>query len=38
MSSKRVTIQPANVMVKGAIAADNSGTSQFVYSPVWLVR
>jgi hypothetical protein len=38
MSSKRVTIQPANVMVKGAIAADNSGASQFVYSPVWLVR
>lgn len=38
MSSKRVTIQPANVQMEGAIAGDGAQTSQYVYSPVWLVR
>ena len=38
MSSKKVIIQPANVYSRGAIPGGNSGTSQFVYSPVTLVR
>lgn len=38
MSSKQVIIQPANVIVKGAVSGSTSGISQFVYSPVWLVR
>ncbi len=38
MSSKRVMVQKANVLVHGAIASGNSGTSHHVYSPVWLVR
>jgi len=39
MSSKRVTIQPANHVSQGAIPSSNGGTtSHFVYSPVWLVR
>jgi hypothetical protein len=38
MSSKRLTIQPANVVARGAIPAPSAQTSQFVYSPVWLVR
>ena len=39
MSSKRVTIQPANHVSQGAIPSSNAGTtSHFVYSPVWLVR
>lgn len=37
MSSKKVIIQPANVIAKGAIPG-NSGNSSFVYSPVRLVR
>mgnify|MGYP002623042311 CR=1 FL=1 len=39
MSSKRVTIQPANVVMRGAVpASDTVQTSYFVYSPVWLVQ
>jgi len=38
MSSKRVTIQPAIHVSQGAIPSPNAQTSQFVYSPVWLVR
>lgn len=37
MSSKKVIIQPANVIAKGAIPG-TSGNSTFVYSPVRLVR
>lgn len=38
MSSKRVTIQPAIHVSQGAIPSSNAQTSQFVYSPVWLVH
>ncbi|MCA9269095.1 MAG: hypothetical protein KDA41_11520, partial [Planctomycetales bacterium] len=39
MSAKRVIIQPANMVLRGAIPGTESvQTSQFVYSPVWLVR
>lgn len=37
MNKKRVIIQPAAVNVKGGIPATSPG-SQFMYSPVWLVR
>ena len=37
ISQKHVTIQPANIVTKGGIHGDGSGTS-FVYSPVWIVR
>ena len=36
-SKKRVTVQPAPVITKGAIPSDDQ-TSSFVFSPVWLVR
>ena len=38
VNSKRVIIQPACVFMEGAIPADGSPVSQFVFSPVWLVR
>jgi Flp pilus assembly protein TadG len=38
MSSKRVLIQPAKVITRGAIAASESGTSDYIYTPVHLVR
>lgn len=38
MSKKHVTIQPATVKALGAIGSSSSGTSNFIYSPVWLVR
>jgi hypothetical protein len=39
MKHKRVIIQPANVCVPGAIPApDGVSGSEFVYSPVWLLR
>lgn len=38
MSSKVVMIQPANVVSRGAIPGGSSTTSQFIYSPVTLVR
>lgn len=37
MSSKRVMIQPANLVMRGAIAGD-SGTSAYIYAPVHVVR
>jgi Flp pilus assembly protein TadG len=38
MSSKRVIIQPCNIVAKGGIPTPGQQTSTFVYSPVWLVR
>jgi hypothetical protein len=38
MSSKHVTVQPANNLMNGAIPATGDQRSHFVYSPVWLVR
>lgn len=38
ISSKHVTIQPANIVTRGGIYSENSSTSSFIYSPVWLVR
>jgi Flp pilus assembly protein TadG len=37
MSSKKVMVQPAPVIAKGGITGSNP-SSQFVWSPVWLVR
>ena len=37
MSGKRVIVQPAKCVTKGAIASTGQ-TSDYVYSPVWLVR
>lgn len=38
-SRKHVTIQPANVVLRGGIPeTDQDQKSQFVYSPVWLAR
>jgi len=36
-SSKALTVQPCNVVVKGGIYGGGNG-SDYVYSPVWLVR
>jgi Flp pilus assembly protein TadG len=38
MSGKRLTVQPANVQMEGALPSSGAQTSQYVYSPVWLVR
>lgn len=39
MSSKRVIIQPCNIVIQGAIPSTTPDpTSQFVYSPAWLIR
>lgn len=38
MSSKHVTIQPCNVIAKGGIYKSGATTTQYVFSPVWLVR
>jgi hypothetical protein len=39
MSGKRVIIQPANTIARGAIpATSDQPSSYFVYSPVWLLR
>jgi hypothetical protein len=38
MSSKRVIIQPANIVAKGGIVDTSSNKTEHVYSPVWLVR
>ena len=38
MSSKRVIIQPCKMVTTGAIANTGAQSSNFVYSPVWLVR
>ena len=38
MSSKKVIIQPANIVAKGGIPDPGATTTEHVYSPVWLVR
>jgi hypothetical protein len=38
MSSKHVTIQPCNVVAKGGVYQPGATSSQYIYSPVWLVR
>jgi Flp pilus assembly protein TadG len=38
MSTKHVTLQPCNVIMKGGIYQSGATTTQYVYSPVWLVR
>jgi hypothetical protein len=38
MSSKHVTIQPCNVIAKGGKYQPGATGSQYIYSPVWLVR
>jgi Flp pilus assembly protein TadG len=38
MSSKRLIVQPAKILVRGGIPASGATTSWFVYSPAWLVR
>jgi hypothetical protein len=38
MSGKRVLVQPANMVTRGAIATTQTGTSDFIYTPVHLVR
>ncbi len=37
MSGKRVIVQPAKIVTKGAIPTEGQN-SDFVYSPVWLIR
>ncbi|MBP90504.1 MAG: hypothetical protein CMJ64_27985 [Planctomycetaceae bacterium] len=37
-SSKRVIVQPASVVARGGIPTTASSTTDFVYSPAWLVR
>jgi len=38
MSNKAVTIQPAIQTIQGGLPSTTGQTSNFVYSPVWLVR
>jgi hypothetical protein len=38
MDSKRVMVQPANIVIRGGIPSSGPKTSWFIYSPVWLVR
>jgi Flp pilus assembly protein TadG len=38
MSSKQVMIQPCNIVAKGGIYQAGATGTQYVYSPVWLVR
>jgi Flp pilus assembly protein TadG len=39
MSSKKVILQPANIVTRGGVAPSSGAqTSKFIYSPVWLVR
>jgi Flp pilus assembly protein TadG len=38
MASKHLTVQPCNVVTKGAIWEPGATGTQYVYSPVWLVR
>jgi len=37
-NSKRVIIQPANVVTRGAVPSTTTGTSSFIYSPGHLIR
>jgi Flp pilus assembly protein TadG len=38
MSSKRVIVQPCNLVAKGGIYQPGATGSQYIYSPVWLAR
>ena len=38
MNQKRVTVQPAAIRIRGGIPSTGSTTSQYIYSPVVLVR
>lgn len=38
MSSKRVIIQPCNIVSKGVIPSTDEGQGQFIFSPVRLIR
>jgi Flp pilus assembly protein TadG len=38
MASKKVMIQPCNVVTKGGIYEPGANTTERIYSPVWLVR
>jgi hypothetical protein len=38
LSGKQVIVQPAKITVKGAIAGEGGQNSDFIYSPVWLIR
>ena len=37
-SNKRVLVQPATMVARGAIPSSTTGRSNFVYSSVWLIR
>jgi hypothetical protein len=38
MSNKRVIIQPCNIVAKGGIPSTGPSATDYIYSPVWLVR
>lgn len=38
LSGKKVIVQPAKIAIKGVIAGEGGQNSDFVYSPVWLIR
>lgn len=38
MSSKRLIVQPATVVVRGGVPATGDQKTSYVYSPAWLVR
>jgi uncharacterized membrane protein len=38
IASKRVMVQPCNVVAKGGIFQQGATGSQYIYSPVWLAR
>ena len=37
-STKNLTVQPANIVARGTIYKSNATSSDYVYTPVWLVR
>jgi len=37
-SQKKVLVQPADIVIPGVIPGDGTPTSQYIYSPVWLVK
>lgn len=38
MTTRKVIVQPANIVAKGGIVEPGASKTEFVYSPVWLVR
>ncbi len=38
MSNKRVLVQPANIQIHGGVPGPAEQKTQFIFSPVWLVR